>query len=108
MSIVNNRQVLLDKKYKNKCQWKKNLYCWHTKKIRNKYLRQPTIDFDFCNISSSCDVVYKRRWLKLAVYEWIGPGYTSINSGKNAFDPIMKTHIYLCRCISKTDATNSL
>jgi hypothetical protein len=24
-----------------------------------KYLRQPSIEFDFCNISSSCDVVYK-------------------------------------------------
>ena len=31
------------------------------KKIPNKYLRQPSIDFDFCNISSSCDVVYKGR-----------------------------------------------
>ena len=29
---------------------------------KNKYLRQPSIDFDFCNISSSsCDVVYKGR-----------------------------------------------
>jgi hypothetical protein len=28
---------------------------------RNKYLRQPSIDFDVCNISSSCDVVYKGR-----------------------------------------------
>ena len=32
-----------------------------TKKFRKKYLRQPSIDFDFCNISSSCDVVYKGR-----------------------------------------------
>jgi hypothetical protein len=24
-----------------------------------KYLREPAIDFHFCNISSSCDVVYK-------------------------------------------------
>ena len=31
------------------------------KKFRNKYLRQPSIDFDFCNISSSCEVVYKGR-----------------------------------------------
>ena len=31
------------------------------KKFRKKYLRQPSIDFDFCNISSSCDVVYKGR-----------------------------------------------
>jgi hypothetical protein len=26
------------------------------KKSGKKYLRQPSIDFDFCNISSSCDV----------------------------------------------------
>ena len=31
------------------------------KKFRKKYLREPSIDFDFCNISSSCDVVYKGR-----------------------------------------------
>ena len=31
------------------------------KKIRKKYLRQPSIDFDFGNISSFCDVVYKGR-----------------------------------------------
>ena len=31
------------------------------KKFRKEYLRQPSIDFDFCNISSSCDVVYKGR-----------------------------------------------
>ena len=30
-------------------------------KFRNKYLRQPSIDFDCCNISSPCDVVYKGR-----------------------------------------------
>jgi hypothetical protein len=29
--------------------------------FRKKYLRQPSIDFDFCNISSSCEVVYKGR-----------------------------------------------
>ena len=34
--------------------------------FRNKYLRQPSIDFDFCNISSSCDVVYKGRRLTQA------------------------------------------
>ena len=28
----------------------KNFYCWHKKKFRKKYLRQPSIDFDFCNI----------------------------------------------------------
>ena len=33
-----------------------------------KYLRQPSIDFDFCNISSSCDVVYKGRRLTQAGY----------------------------------------
>ena len=27
---------------------KKSLYCWHKKKFRNKYLRQPSIDFDIC------------------------------------------------------------
>ena len=47
---------------------KKNLYCWYKKKFRNKYLRQPSIDFDFCNISSSCDVVYKGRWFTQAGY----------------------------------------
>ena len=31
------------------------------KKFRKIDLRQPSIDFDFCNISSSCDVVYKGR-----------------------------------------------
>ena len=41
------------------------------KKFRNKYLRQPSIDFDFCNISSSCDVVYKGRWLTQAGYWFI-------------------------------------
>jgi hypothetical protein len=35
------------------------------KKIRKKYLRQPSIDFDFCNILSSCDVVCKGCWHKL-------------------------------------------
>ena len=32
-----------------------------TKQFRKKYLRQPSIDFGFCNISSFCDVVYKGR-----------------------------------------------
>ena len=42
------------------------------KKFRNKYLRQSSIDFDFCNrISSSCDVVYKGRWLTQAGYWFI-------------------------------------
>jgi hypothetical protein len=38
-----------------------------------KYLRQPSIDFDFCNISSSCDVVYKGHWLTQAGYWFILP-----------------------------------
>jgi hypothetical protein len=57
--------------WKNKYQWKKSLYCWHKKKFRKKYLRQPSIDFDFCNISSSCDAVYKGRWLTQAGYWFI-------------------------------------
>ena len=61
MFIVNNRQLLLDMKLKNKCQWKKKLVLLTKKQFRKKYLRQPPIDFDFCNISSSCDVVYKGR-----------------------------------------------
>ena len=48
---------------------KKSLYCWHKKEFRNKYLRQPSIDFDFCNISSSCDV--EGRWLTQAGYWFI-------------------------------------
>ena len=30
--------------------------------FRKKCLRQPSIDFDFSNLSSSGDVVYKERW----------------------------------------------
>ena len=40
---------------------KKSLYCWYKKKFRNKYLRQPSIDFDFCN----------GRWLTQASYWFI-------------------------------------
>jgi hypothetical protein len=47
------------------------LYCWHKKKFRKKNLRQPSIDFDFCNISSSCDIVYKGHWLTQAGYWFI-------------------------------------
>ena len=47
------------------------MYRWDKKKFRNKYLRQPSIDFDFCNISSSCEVVYKGRWLTQAGYWFI-------------------------------------
>jgi hypothetical protein len=46
--------------------------CIVDKKIfRKKYLRQPSIDFHICNISSSCDVVYKGRWLTQAGYWFI-------------------------------------
>ena len=41
--------------------WKTYLLC----------IFQPSIDFDFCNISSSCDVVYKGRWLTQAGYWFI-------------------------------------
>ena len=27
-----------------------------------KYLRQPSIDFNFCNLLSFGDVAYKERW----------------------------------------------
>ena len=30
--------------------------------FQTKYLRQPFLDFDFCNLSFSGDVVYKERW----------------------------------------------
>ena len=44
---------------------KKKAYIVDIKKIPEK-IRQPFIDFDFCNISSSCDVVYKDAdWHKL-------------------------------------------
>jgi hypothetical protein len=36
-----------------------------------KYLIQPSSDFDFCNISSSCDAVYKGRSLTHADYWFI-------------------------------------
>jgi hypothetical protein len=68
-------QELFNRIYVGKCtinsQWKKSLYCWHRKNFPKKYLRQPSIDFDFCNISSSCDVVYKGRWLTQAGYWFI-------------------------------------
>jgi hypothetical protein len=59
---------------------KKSLYCWHKKKFRKKYLRQPSIDFDFCNISSSCDVVYKGRWLTQAGYWRFFEHFTCLSS----------------------------
>ena len=36
---------------------------WHiTFSGKNTFKRQPSIDFDFCNLSSSGDVVYKEHW----------------------------------------------
>ena len=65
------------------------MYCWHKKKFRKKYLRQPSIDFHFYNISSSCDVVYKGRWLTQAGYWFIlrfCEHFTCLNSKiQNAF-----------------------
>jgi hypothetical protein len=46
-------------------------YIVDIKKNPEKYLRQPSIDFDHCNISSSCDVVYKGRSLTQAGYWFI-------------------------------------
>jgi hypothetical protein len=68
----------------------KSLYCWHKNNFRKKYLRQPSIDFNFCNISSCCDVVYKGRWLTQAgisnyvnyiriIESYIRPWYNSAN-----------------------------
>jgi hypothetical protein len=71
MFIVNNRQLLLDMKKKINANEKKSLYCWHKQKFWKKYLRQSSIDFDFGNISSSCDVVYKGGWLTQAGYWFI-------------------------------------
>jgi hypothetical protein len=34
---------------------KKGCIVDNKKQFQKKYLRQPSIDFDFCNISSSCD-----------------------------------------------------
>ena len=41
------------------------------KKNPEKILKTPSIDFHFCNISSSCDVVYKGRWLTEAGYWFV-------------------------------------
>jgi hypothetical protein len=46
-------------------------YVWQLRSAILLALRQPSIDFDFCNISSSCDVVYKGRWLTQAGYWFI-------------------------------------
>ena len=46
---------------------------------------------------------HKLTWL-LFVCEWIGPGYTWINSGKNAFNPIIIYHKFECvKIVIKTD-----
>jgi hypothetical protein len=45
--------------YKHKIFW---LVSWHTISFLKKYLRQLSIDFDICNLSSSGDIVYKERW----------------------------------------------
>jgi hypothetical protein len=37
---------------------------------------------------------HKLTYGLLFVCEWIGPGYTQINSGKNAFNPIIKKRRY--------------
>ena len=42
---------------------KKKVLLLTKKHFQKKYFkRQPSIDLDFCNLSSSCDVVYKGRW----------------------------------------------
>ena len=76
------------------------------KKIRNKYLRQPSIDFEFCNISSSCDVVYKGRRLTQAGYWfilWFCEHFTCLSSKlqnaiklKNASNLITSPSSYQC------------
>jgi hypothetical protein len=60
-------------KIHNKYVFHANIHIFVLKYLaqRNKYLRQPSIDFDFCNKSSSCDVVYKGRWLTQAGYWFI-------------------------------------
>ena len=57
--------------YNNNSMLYCNLPTACTNKFRKKYLRQPSIDFDFCNVSSSCDVVYRGRWLIQAGYWFI-------------------------------------
>ena len=42
-------------KHKN-CFLTNNFFCG------KKYLRQPSINFDVCNLSSSVDVIYNERW----------------------------------------------
>ena len=70
--VVNNRQLLLDMKQKKWMRMKKKTCTVDiNKNSEKKYLRQPSIDFHFCNISSSCDVVYKGRWLTQAGYQFI-------------------------------------
>jgi hypothetical protein len=68
--LYNNLLLL----YTCTCRWHWNTEISQGNKCyacTKKYLRQPSIDFDFCNISSSCDVVYKGRWLTQAGYWFI-------------------------------------
>ena len=58
--------------------------------IRKKYLRQPSIDFDFCNISSSCDVVNKGRWLTQAGYWFILRFYEHFTSSSSKIQNAIK------------------
>ena len=60
-----------DQYYKNNFMLYCNLPTACTKKFRKKYLRQPSIDFDFCNVSSSCDVACRGHWLTQAGYWFI-------------------------------------
>jgi hypothetical protein len=60
-----------DQYYNNNFMLYCNLPTAYTKKIRKKYLRQPSIDFDFFIVSSSCDVVYRERWFTQAGYWFI-------------------------------------
>jgi hypothetical protein len=58
---------------------KKLVLLTYNKYSGKKYLRQPSIDFDFCNISSPCDVVYKgkevngtaTKYCVYTVHEWL-------------------------------------
>ena len=40
----------------------KNCFLTYNFFLRKKYLRQPSINFDVCNFSSSVDVIYNERW----------------------------------------------
>jgi hypothetical protein len=89
---------------------KKSLYCWHKRKFRKKYLRQPSINFHFCNISSSCDVVYKGRWLTPVINKYSVTKYFFIICFENLHLGIPSTHTYIpLICVGhdwKTKCTN--